>query len=100
MPKFDLSVPHHLGREAALERLQGFSATLQQKHADKVSDLHQEWNGDRLDFGFKTFGIAIQGGLTVQDQAVDVDGSLPMTAAMFKGQITGAIREQLEKLLA
>lgn len=100
MPKFDLSVPHQLGRDAALERLQGFSDTLQQKHGDKLSDLRQEWSGDRLDFGFKTFGIAIDGGLSVKDDSVDVDGNLPLTAAMFKGQITGAIREQLEKLLA
>ncbi|MEQ8848589.1 polyhydroxyalkanoic acid system family protein [Botrimarina sp.] len=100
MPKFDLSVPHSLGREAALERLQGFSDQLREKHGDKVSDFRQEWSGDRLDFGFKTFGIAIDGGLTVRDDQVNVDGNLPMTAAMFKGQITSAIREQLEKLLA
>lgn len=100
MPKFDLSVPHTLGKEAALERLQGFAEKLKEKQGERLSELEHEWEGDRLSFSFKAMGIGISGGLTVEESAVRVEGDLPFTAAMFKGQITGAIQEQLDKLLA
>ena len=99
MPKFEVSVPHSLGKEGALARLQGFSEKLREKHADKIKDLEQEWDGDRLRFGFKTLGVAIGGELQVEESAVRVAGDLPFSAAMFKGQIVGAIREQLERLI-
>ena len=99
MPKFDLSVPHTLGQDEALNRLQGFSEKIQEKYSDQVSDFRQEWVENRLEFGFKTFGVAIDGQLEVAPDKVDVFGSLPITAAMFKGQIVGAIGEQLERLL-
>lgn len=99
MPKFDLSVPHSLGKEAASNRLHGFSDVLQQKYADQLSDLTQTWEGDQLTFSFTTFGIAVGGELHVEEDAVRVVGDLPFAAAMFKGKITGVIEEQLGKLL-
>lgn len=100
MPKFDLSVRNPLGREQALSRLQGFSDKLKEKYADQLSELEQAWDGDRLDFSFKTFGIKVAGALNVEEQEVRVAGDLPMTAAMFKGKITSAIEEQLGRLLS
>ncbi|TWT96173.1 putative polyhydroxyalkanoic acid system protein [Botrimarina colliarenosi] len=99
MPKFDVSVPNLLGREAALEKLQGFSAKIQEQHADKIKDIEQRWEGDDLHFGFKTLGLRISGKLMVEESVVRVEGDLPFAAAMFKGQITGAIQGQLERLL-
>jgi hypothetical protein len=99
MPKFQVSVPNLLGRDAALQRLQGFSQKLQEEHADKIKDLEQRWEGDELAFGFKTLGIRIEGRVAVEDTVVRVEGDLPFAAAMFKGQITGAIQEQLQRLL-
>ena len=99
MPKFDLSIPHPLGKQAALERLHGFSDRLREKYADQLSNLQQEWDGDRLNFSFSTFGIGVSGALTVEESVVRVEGDLPLTAAMFKGRITGAIEEQLQRLL-
>lgn len=100
MPKFDVSVPHTMGKEDARTRLHGFSEKLQQHYADQLSDLNQEWNGDALAFSFSTFGIGVKGTLTVGDESVDVAGDLPFTAAMFKGKITSAIEEQLSRLLS
>ncbi len=100
MPKFEIAVPHTLGRETALERVQTFSDKIQQRHGDKIKDFEQAWEGDRLNFGFKTMGMRIQGGLDVTEESVRVEGDLPFAAAMFKGQLTGAIQEQLQKLLA
>lgn len=100
MPKFDLSVPNPIGKDQALERLQSFSDKLQEKYQDQLSDLEQSWQGDQLSFSFKTFGINVAGTLSVTDDSVDVEGDLPLAAAMFKGKIISAIDEQLGKLLS
>lgn len=99
MPKFEVEVPHTLGQEAAVKRLQGFSEKIQQQHADKIKDFEQQWDGERLSFAFKTLGLRIEGRMTVEPDKVRVEGDLPFAAAMFKGQLTGAIQSQLERLV-
>ena len=99
MPKFNLSVPHELTHEEAASRLRSFTDKVHEYYGDQVSDLRQDWDGDRMDFGFKTFGMQIKGTMDVQPSQVDVHGDLPMAAAMFKGKIESSIREQLTKIL-
>jgi putative polyhydroxyalkanoate system protein len=100
MPKFGVRVPHSLSREEARSRLERFAETLQQKFADKVSDLQQSWEGDTLKFHFKTYGIALDGGITVGDNELNLSGDLPFAAMMFRGKIESDIREQLERIVA
>lgn len=99
MPKFNVDVPNPLGKEEALTRLQGFSDKLREKYQDKISDLEQSWEEDRLEFSFKVMGVKIAGALTVEQEKVLVEGDLPFSAVMFKGKITSGIEEQLGKLL-
>lgn len=99
MPKFNVSVPHSLGKQDALERLQGFSGKLQEAYGDKIKDFEQQWEGDRLVFGFKTLGFKISGGMEVEESQVNVNGELPFAIAMAKGQLTSAIEDRLTKLL-
>ena len=47
-----------------------------------------------------TFGMKFKGLLTVEDDAVQIDGDLPFAAMMFKGRIESEVRDSLEKLLA
>lgn len=100
MPKFNVQVPHTLSQQEATERLNRFADTLRQKFQDQVSELEQSWDGNTLRFRFKTYGIPLQGGITVADGNLNVDGDLPFTAMMFKGKIEAGIREQLERLVA
>lgn len=99
MPKFNIEIPHLLSAADAKERLQRFVEALQSKFQDNVSDLDQSWNGDTLDFGFKTFGIKVTGKIDVEENRIAVEGDLPLTAMMFKGKIESEIRKQLERLL-
>lgn len=99
VPKFSLSTPNPLGKEKAAERLHGFSETLRRKYADQLSDFQQAWDGDRSDFSFSAMGFRVTGSLTIEEERVLVEGDLPFAAALFKGRITGAISEQLSKLL-
>lgn len=99
MPKFSVSVPNPLGKEQAAQRLHGFSETLRRKYGDQLSDFQQAWDGDRSDFSFSVMGFRVAGSLVVEEERVLVEGDLPLAAALFKSRITGAIGEQLGKLL-
>jgi hypothetical protein len=100
VPKFQLEVPHQLGAAEAKSRLERFIEMLQGQFGEKVSDLSQGWAGNTLNFGFKTFGIKINGAIDVRDDALAVVGDIPFAAMMFKGKIESEIREQLGRLVA
>lgn len=99
MPKFGVRVPHTLTKDEARSRLERFIEMLESKFANQVSDLSQSWEGDTLKFHFKTYGIPLDGGITVADSELNLAGDLPFAAMMFKGKIESQIREQLERLV-
>lgn len=99
MPKFHVEIPHTLSAEEAKSRLERFVESLQAKFGDKVSDLEQGWSGNKLSFGFKTFGFKIAGAIEALEQKLDVKGEIPLTAMMFKGKIEGEVKEQLARLM-
>ncbi|MEX2173102.1 MAG: polyhydroxyalkanoic acid system family protein [Pirellulaceae bacterium] len=100
MAGLNVSVPHGLGREAALTRVRSFLDGVQRDYAGEVSDVRGQWNENQLDFGFAARGFPIQGSLVVDDGAVHVSGPLPFAALLFRGKIEQTIRSELEKLLA
>jgi hypothetical protein len=100
MPSLTISVPHSLGAEEAMTRLKHFFEKLKERHQDKMSNLEEQWNGNRLDYAFSTFGFNIKGDLNVEPGEVKVNGSLPFAAMMFKGKIEQSVRDELEKVLA
>src|SRR4029079_10090897 len=99
MPKFGVKVPHTLTKAEARSRLERFVEMIEQKYADKVSDLQQSWDGDTLKFHFKTYGIPLDGGISVRDSDLYMTGDLPVAAMMFKGKIESDIRESLERIV-
>lgn len=97
MPKFSVNVPHSLSEPDARERLDRFTETV--GSSNQVSDLEQSWEGNTLNFGFKTYGIPLKGSVAVSEGQLQVDGDLPFSAMMFKGKIEGEIRKVLGKLM-
>jgi hypothetical protein len=100
MPSFNTEVVHQLGRELAMERLKGLLSEVRAKYKDQVSDLQEEWQGDTLNYSFKTYGFTIKGDVKVNEDAVVMNGSLPIAALAFRGKIEQSIRSELEKRLA
>jgi putative polyhydroxyalkanoate system protein len=100
VPKLDFSVPHALGKEEARSRLEAFADRVRAKYEGQVKDVKQSWEGDTLCFGFRTLGSNFDGRLTVEEDRLNVGGSLPFAAMMFKGKIESTIREELERLMA
>ena len=100
MPKFGVRVPHNLTKDEARSRLERFIEMLEAKFANQVSDLQQSWDGDTLKFHFKTYGIPLDGGITVAEKELNMAGDLPFAAMMFKGKIEEGFREQLSKAIS
>jgi hypothetical protein len=92
-------VPHTFTAEEAKSRLERFVDSLQAQYGDKVSDLQQSWDGNKLSFGFKTFGIKIAGAIEALEQKLHVTGEIPFSAMMFKGKIESEVKEKLQRLM-
>ncbi len=100
MPKFSVTVPHQMGREAAKEKLDRLMTRVSELYRDQVKDIEQQWDGNTLNFSFRTMGMTISGKTIVEENQVDVKGYLPFAAMLFKGKIENDIRTQLVKLLS
>jgi len=100
MPSIDLTVPHALGREEAVQRLKTGFGLAREGYQQHVSDLVEEWDGHLLRYSFKTFGMSVAGTVAVEPAEVRVTAGLPLAAALFRGAIEQQIREQMGKLLA
>jgi hypothetical protein len=99
MPKFHVTVPHPLSQQDAIAKLNGFVDLLRSRYQGQLSGLEESWDANVLSFGFKTYGIQVNGKITVSDHQLDLDGDLPIAAMMFKGKIESGIRDELTKLM-
>ena len=100
MPGFATEVPHSLGQEVALEKVKGFLSQVEQRYAKEISEIDGSWTDNVLNYKLTTFGIKIDGTITVEEDIVKMEGSLPFAAMMFKGKISESIRVALEKAIA
>ncbi len=100
MPKMSIVVPHKLTQEEALGRVQRLLGDMKTQYGDQISELSEQWSGNRGEFSFKAMGFATSGTLDVTPAQVEFNGSLPFAATPFKGKIESTIRDRAEKLLA
>jgi len=100
MPELKVSIPHQLSQEEALERIKTLLDQVKSQHEDKISNLHQEWNGNNGAFGFSIMGFAVSGTLSVQETSVELDSDIPFAATFFKGKIKSVIEEEGRKILS
>jgi hypothetical protein len=100
MPGFSAEVPHQLGKQAATDRLKDFLPQVKQRYADQINEVDGSWQDNVLSYRLTTYGIKIDGTLTVEDDAVKLQGNLPLAAMMFKGRISDSMRSAIERALA
>src|SRR5262245_23970251 len=100
MPALATAVNHKLGAADATERLNTFLEDVRRDYGDKLQDARGEWQGNTLHFGFTVYGMGIQGTMEVSDTSVNVNGKLPLAAALFRGQAEKSIRDELVKELS
>lgn len=99
MAKMQISIPHQLPPADALPKVKSLLGGMKTQFADRITGLEENWNGNRATFSFTAMGFAVFGTLEVKSSSVELNGTLPFAASLFKGKIEGAIREHASKLL-
>ncbi len=100
MAQLNLVVPHHLSREEALSRIKHLLDGVRQQYSDKITNVHENWNGYVGTFSFSAMGFPVAGTLTVNDADVILDGTGPFLLSIYKTQIEATIRQRATTLLA
>ena len=100
MPELNVSIPHQLTRQEALQRVKSVLGKVKSQHEDRISNLQQEWTDHSGKFSFSIMGFAVSGILTVNETSVELNSEIPLAAVLFKGKIKSFIEQEGEKLLA
>jgi len=100
MANLSMTVPHELPQEEALNRIKGLLKELQTEHADTISNVKEEWQGDKGRFSFSAKGFDLSGKIQVSPAAVDIDADLPFAVSLFSGKIKSLVTDKAKSLLA
>ena len=100
MPKLEMAVPHRLPQTEAVTRIKALLSQVKAEYADNIDNLTEQWESNIGRFSFKVMGFSVSGTLKVGPKGVELNGSLPLAAMLFKGKIEKTIRERAEALLA
>jgi Putative polyhydroxyalkanoic acid system protein (PHA_gran_rgn) len=87
-----VSVPHRLGRQEAMRRLDRGIGRLQPELGILLSGLHYHWQGDTLNFIASAMWQRITGRIEVLDDAVRVEIDLPWVLQLFRDTIAKRVR--------
>jgi hypothetical protein len=91
MPRYRTEVAHDLGRAEAMARLEATAAW-----ARGFSDLQSSWEGSTFTFALSVQGIGMRGTVEVEDDALKLDGRLPLIAMPFAGWLPRMARKALQ----
>ncbi len=102
-----IELPHTLGRQEAIGRVDRFLDRLIQEPPGGVTvkDPTKDWDGDRMTFSFAIamgfFGSSFRGTMDVMDDRVVVESELPPLVKTFLGEerVGQVISEHLATLL-
>jgi hypothetical protein len=89
-----VSIPHGLGKEEATRRLQAGLGSARANFAHLLSVDEETWNGDNLKFRVRALGQAADGNITVYEDRVYLEVTLPWLLAKLAERIAPAIRKE------
>ena len=100
MASLSVDVPHQLPKEEALTRIKKLLGNLKQEQKEYISNVQENWVGNKGNFSFTVKGFDCSGTIIVNDTNVDIDSKVPFAVSLFKGKITSMIKEKARELLA
>jgi hypothetical protein len=100
MPNIEMSIPHSIGKDEALNRIKNLLGNVQTRFSGQLQDVKQEWNDNEGSFSFSVMNMPVSGKLTVNNGDVALDGKLPLAASLFQGKIKEVIMEEAKKVLS
>lgn len=96
-----MSLPHGKTKTEAAEHLKTHTPKLISRFGSNVSDIQQEWHDNNLILSFKMLSFDVQGRLSVEEETVELDVTLPFLARPLEGtlrdKITLIMQEIFEK---
>ena len=97
---FEVSVPHQLSQEEALDRIKSLVEDLKAQYGNQVSNVSENWHDNSCDFSLKMKMFKISGTMEVNDSTAEIRGSMPPGTGRFEGKAKALIEERAKKLLA
>lgn len=94
-----VTIPHHLGRQEARDRIQKGLAGLRSQASTPLTFLEDAWTGDHLDFKVGALGQSMTGRLDIEDSQVRLEVDLPWVLAVFADKVKGMVQKQGTLLL-
>jgi hypothetical protein len=94
-----VSVPHRLGKEEAVRRLKGGMSTMAQKLGALITIEQEVWSGDTLTFQMRGFGQSAAGTITVFEDSIRIDVTLPWLLAKLGEKLLPAMKKEATLLL-
>ena len=89
-----VTIPHSLGKEEAIRRLQNGLGQAHAQFDGKIAHVEDTWTGEHLDFRLVALGQAVTGAIDVADDNVRLEVQLPWVLAIFAEQAKGLIEKQ------
>jgi putative polyhydroxyalkanoate system protein len=96
---FTMTLPHELTQDEARRRIEKGIADLRTSHGSKLTGVHEQWTGNRLDFHVQAMGQNVAGRVDVLPQHINVEVDLPWMLAMLAGKFQKQVETEGRKLL-
>ena len=93
------SVPHRLGKAEALRRLKLGLSRAKGQFGSLLTIEHEEWSGDTLRFQMRALGQSAAGTITVLEETLLIEVTLPWLLAKVAERILPAMKKQATLLL-
>lgn len=98
--QFVVSVPHQLSREEALDRIKSLVADLKSQYGNQVSNVSENWTGNRCDFSLKMKMFKLSGTIEVDNSKAEIRGTMPTGTGRFEGKAKALIEQRAKSLLS
>lgn len=99
MSTLNVNIPHELSKEEALDRIKNMLTSLKEQQKDKITNLKEDWEGNKGNFSFSAMGFDLSGDVNVEDNNVEINSKLPFAVSFFKSAIEDMITKEAKKLL-
>ncbi|MGZ5849658.1 MAG: polyhydroxyalkanoic acid system family protein [Methyloceanibacter sp.] len=94
-----VTIPHKLGKQEAVRRLQAGFGNVRSTFGDKFVVMKDEWSGDHLDFQASLLGQTTNGTVDVADDYVRLEVQLPWVLALLANTAKAIVRKQGQLML-
>jgi hypothetical protein len=89
-----VSIPHNLGKEEALRRIQAGLGNARANYSRFVTLQEETWTGDHLQFQIAALGQSASGSIDVADDHVRLEVMLPWLLAVIAEKFTPLIQKE------